>query len=291
MGFGGRSRVAIVIVTRDRCQTLLKSLDHLAALGEGHRVVVVDNGSTDGTLGMVSRRHPQVLLLPLEHNLGSAARTAGAAAVEEPYVALCDDDSWWAPGSLARAERVLDDHPALGLIAGRVLIGDAEREDPTCRLMSGSPLPRHPGQAGAPVLGFLACAAVFRRSAYLEAGGFHPNFGVGGEETLLSVDLASTGWQLAYVPEVVAHHHPPPRPDSAARRRRQARNSLWLTWLRRPLPGALRQTAGLIHSAFKDPAVARGLADAVAGGSWVFRERRPVGHDLERGLRALGDSI
>jgi GT2 family glycosyltransferase len=291
VGFGGCSRVAIVIVTRDRCATLLKSLDHLAELDEGYRVVVVDNGSTDGTPLIVSRRHPQVLLLPLDRNLGSAARTAGAAAVEEPYVALCDDDSWWAPGSLATAERILDDHPALGLIAGRVLVGDSEREDPTCRLMSRSPLPRHPGQAGTPVLGFLACAAVFRRSAYLEVGGFHPNFGVGGEETLLSVDLASTGWELAYLPEVVAHHHPPPRPDTAGRRRRQARNSLWLTWLRRPLPGALRHTARLFHSALSDPAVARGLADAVAGGSWVFRERRPVGHDVEWGLRALGDSI
>jgi GT2 family glycosyltransferase len=278
-------------VTRDRCATLSKSLDHLAELDQGHRVVVVDNASTDDTRLMVSRRHPQVVLLPLDHNLGSAARTIGAAALGEPYVALCDDDSWWAPGSLARAERVLDGHPALGLIAGRVLVGDAEREDPTCCLMSRSPLPRHPGQAGAPVLGFLACAAVFRRSAYLGVGGFHPNFGVGGEETLLSVDLVSRGWELAYVPEVVAHHHPPPRPDSAGRRRRLARNSLWLTWLRRPLPGALRHTARLAHSALSDPAVARGLADAVAGGRWVFRERRPVGHEVERGLRALEDSI
>jgi N-acetylglucosaminyl-diphospho-decaprenol L-rhamnosyltransferase len=287
----GDSRIAIVIVTRDRRATLLKSLDHLAALGEGHRVVVVDNASTDDTRRAVASRHPEALLLTLDRNLGSAARTAGVAAVREPYVALCDDDSWWAPGSLGRAERLLDDHPRLGLIAGKVLVGEAEREDPTCRVMSRSPLPRHAGQGGIPVLGFLACAAVLRRSAYLEVGGFHPSFGIGGEETLLALDLASAGWELAYVPEVVAHHHPPPRPDNAGRRRRQARNRLWLTWLRRPLPAALRHTGWLIRAGLSDPAAARGLADAVAGGRWVFRERRPVGRDLELRLRALGNSI
>jgi GT2 family glycosyltransferase len=290
VGSGDR-RVAIVIVTRDRCATLLKSLGHLAALPGGHRIVVVDNGSSDDTRQAVSRRHPAVQLIPLGRNLGSAARTTGVAAVREPYVALCDDDSWWAPGSLSRAEQLFDDHPALGLIAGRVMVGEARREDPTCRLMSRSPLPQRPGQAGTPVLGFLACAAVLRRSAYLQVGGFHPNFGIGGEETLLSLDLASAGWELAYVPEAVAHHHPPPRPDNSERRRRQARNVLWLTWLRRPLPGALRDTAWLIRKAASDAAVARGLADAIAGGRWVLGERRPVGHDLERRLRSLGNSI
>lgn len=212
-------------------------------------------------------------------------------AVSEPYVALCDDDSWWAPGSLARAERLLDANPRLALIAGRVLVGQSRREDPTCRLMSQSPLPGHPGQAGTPVLGFLACAAVLRRSAYLEAGGFHPGFGIGGEETLLSLDLAAAGWELAYVPEIVAHHHPPPRLDRAARRRRQARNALWLTWLRRPLPAALRHTGWLIRAGLLDAAIARGLADAVAGGGWVLRERRPVCRELESRLRLLGHSI
>jgi glycosyltransferase involved in cell wall biosynthesis len=151
----------VVIVTRDRCTALLSSLDHIAALGENHRVVVVDNGSTDGTRREVPRRHPKALLVCLDRNLGSAARTAGVTRVQEPHVAFCDDDSWWAPGSLARAERLLDEHPALALVAGRVLVGDAEREDPTCRLMSLSPLPRQPGQPGTPVLGFLACAAAW----------------------------------------------------------------------------------------------------------------------------------
>jgi GT2 family glycosyltransferase len=283
--------VAVVIVTRNRCRALLESLDHLAALPEGHRVVVVDNASTDGSRREVARRHPDTLILALDRNLGSAARTAGVNAITEPYVAFCDDDSWWAPESLSRAERLLDENPHLALIAGRVLVGDAEKEDPTCEAMSRSPLPRQPGRPGTPVLGFLACAAVVRRSAYLQAGGFHPAFGIGGEETLLALDLAEAGWDLSYLPEVVAHHHPPPRPDNTSRRRRQARNGLWCAWLRRPLGGALQHTARLLRMAASDRAIAGGITDAVPGLTWVFRERRPIAVELEQRLRLLGDTL
>ena len=60
------------------------------------------------------------------------------------------------PGSLSRAEQLLDRNPGLGLIAGRVLVGQEEREVATCRLMRDSPLPGLSGLPGTPVLGFLA---------------------------------------------------------------------------------------------------------------------------------------
>jgi GT2 family glycosyltransferase len=283
--------VAVVVVTRDRCSTLLESLDRLAALQECHRVVVVDNASTDDSRRHVARRHPDTVILALDRNLGSAARTVGVSTVTEPYIAFCDDDSWWAAGSLSRAERLLDENADLALIAGRVLVGDAEKEDPTCEAMSRSPLPRRPGRPGTPVLGFLACAAVVRRSAYLQVGGFHPAFGIGGEETLLALDLAEAGWDLSYLAEVVAHHHPPPRPDNASRRRRQARNGLWCAWLRRPRGSALQHTATLMRMAASDRAIAGGVTDAIAGLTWVFRERRPVAVELEQRLRLLGDTV
>ena len=280
--------MAIVIVTRNRRGTLLHTLDQLSAPEQNHRVLVVDNASSDGTESAVRARAPETTVISLSRNLGSAARTCGVLEASEPYIAFCDDDSWWGPGALSRAEQLLDLNPGLGLIAGRVLVGQEEREDPTCRLMRDSPLPGLPGLPGTPVLGFLACATVVRRSAYLEAGGFHPLFGVGGEESLLALDLAAAGWDLAYVPEIVAHHHPPARSDHTGRRRQQARNALWFAWMRRPLSGALHETASVLRRGLSDRAVARGISDAVAGSGLVLRERRPVGPELERRLRQLG---
>ncbi len=201
-------RVTVVIATRNRREELGVALGRLRSLPESPRVIVVDNGSSDDTVGLIRREHEWTGLIELGENLGAAARTVGAREAESPYVAFSDDDSWWAPGSLALAADRLDAHARLGLIAAQILVGSAEALDPTCAAMAASPLPRTDDLPGPAVLGFLACGAVVRRSAFLNVGGFEPRFGIGGEEGLLAIDLASAGWGLAYCADIVAHHHP-----------------------------------------------------------------------------------
>jgi GT2 family glycosyltransferase len=225
----------------------------------------------------------------LRRNRGGAARTVGARLVDSPYVAFSDDDSWWAPGALARAVQLLDRHPRLAVLAARVLLGPGRRLDPVCQEMADSPLPAADDLPGPSVLGFIACGAVVRRSAFLEVGGFNVRLGVGGEEELLAVDLAARGWGLAYVEEVVAHHHPSPSRDPSGRRRIQIRNALWSAWLRRPLGGAARQTAHLAALALHQRGARSGILLALLGLPWVLRERRPVPPKLEAELRTLAD--
>jgi GT2 family glycosyltransferase len=137
------------------------------------------------------------------------------------------------------------------------------------------------------VLGFLACGAVVRRSAFLAVGGFESRLGIGGEEELLAMDLADAGWRLAYVPEVTARHEPAPRRADEARRRRQARNVLWCAWLRRPAGPAAAVTARAAVAALRDPSARAGVLDAARGIGWVARRRRVVGASVEASLRAL----
>jgi GT2 family glycosyltransferase len=281
--------VSVVIATRNRGPELLGTLARLRALPERPPIVVVDNGSADGTAELVRGSYPAVRVVALRRNLGGAARTVGARLVDSPYVAFSDDDSWWAPGALGRAVELLERHPRLAVLAARVLVGPEERLDPTCREMAHSPLPPAPDLPGPPVLGFIACGAVVRRDAFLEVGGFHVRLGVGGEEELLSIDLAARGWGLAYVEEVVAHHHPSPSRDPSGRRRVQVRNALWSAWLRRPLDGAARRTAHLVALALHQPGASSGLLLAMLGLPWVLRERRPVPRELEAALRTLAD--
>jgi GT2 family glycosyltransferase len=281
--------VAVIIATRNRGHELLGTLARLRGLDERPPIVVVDNGSTDGTAELVRTHCPDVQVVGLRRNLGGAARTVGARLVDSPYVAFSDDDSWWAPGALRRATELLDRHPRLAVLAARVLVGPEERLDPVCEEMAHSPLPPADDLPGPSVLGFIACGAVLRRVAFLEVGGFDVRLGVGGEEELLAVDLAALGWGLAYVEEVVAYHHPSPSRDPSGRCRVQVRNALWSAWLRRPLSGAARQTAHLAALAMHQPGAWSGILLALLGLPWVLRERRPVHPELEAALRTLAD--
>jgi hypothetical protein len=137
------------------------------------------------------------------------------------------------------------------------------------------------------VLGFVACGAVVRRSAYLQVDGFHPRYGVGGEEALLALDLAERGWACAYADDVVAHHHPSPVRDASARRVREVRNDMWTLWLRRPLRGLVPGTARVLARLPVDRDARAGMRAALAGAHWVLGERRPVEAATERALRRL----
>ncbi len=280
-------RIAVVMITHNRRDEVLTSLDHLTRLPERPRIVVVDNASVDGTIEAVSKRFGQVEVLPAGGNLGAAARNLGVRYVNAPYVALCDDDTWWEPGSLTAAADLFEAHPRLGLAVARVLVGPEQREDPICARLEQSPLPRQADMPGPPLLGFLAGASVVRRSAFLAAGGFEPRLFIGGEEELLAIDLVSPGWWLCYLPQLLVYHYPSIRRDPTSRQGHLLRNALWCTWLRRPLPSAWRKTCQLIRSAPRTTTTWRGLATALAGLPWVLRQRRVVPSQIEQWLHLL----
>src|SRR5690349_8846603 len=213
------ANISVVIATRNRADALASTLPRLLDLPERPPITVVDNGSDDRAVTLVRDRFPEVRLVALGRNGGAVARNFGVAAATTPYVAFSDDDSWWAPGALQRAAALLDSHPRLGLVAARTLVGPAKHPDPITPLMAHSPLPRPPDAPGPSVLGFLACSAVLRKKAFCEVGGFSSLLFFVGEEQLLCYDLATAGWERAYVHDVVAHHHPSVYRPNPRRRR------------------------------------------------------------------------
>jgi GT2 family glycosyltransferase len=282
-------QVGVVVITRNRWPSLARTLDRLAELPERPPVVVVDNGSTDGTPHAVRARHPAVRVLTPGCNLGAVGRTYGAAALQTPYIAFSDDDSWWEPGALARAEELFDAHPRLGLAAAATLIGPSGTPDPLNATLAASPLGREPDLPGPSVLGFLACAAVLRREAFLKVGGFHPVLHFGAEEALLAMDLAAAGWGVAYCPELIAHHQPDaeegvPRPGRTARVRR---NAVLAAWMRRPYRHALTHTVRLALDSLDDPDARLALTETARRLPAALARRRRLPSRVERRLQVL----
>jgi GT2 family glycosyltransferase len=283
-------RFTVVMITHERRRALLRTLDRMCPLPGRPTVIVVDNASTDGTADAVARKFPDVVVLRAHRNLGAVGRNVAVDHVQTPYVAFCDDDTWWEPGALERAADLLDAHPRLAVVTGRIIAEPGHREDPIVAELRSSPVPCPPWLTRPALGSFLAGASMVRVTAFRAAGGFSPRLWLGGEEELLSADLLSLGWQLCFAEEAVVHHEPSRIRDRHLRRRHGIRNTLWFTWLRRPVWSALRRTGWLLRTAPRDRISARAFAEAAAGLPWVLRERAVVPRHVEKSLRLLEDS-
>src|SRR4051812_12212630 len=128
----------VVVATRNRWDRLRETVPR-------HRapVILVDNASDEVT------DVPGVDLVRLEANRGAAARNIGVRRARTPYVAFADDDSYWMPGSLARAAALMRSHPRAALLAAEVRVGPDRRLDPVSKAMAGAP-PRPPARGARP---------------------------------------------------------------------------------------------------------------------------------------------
>jgi GT2 family glycosyltransferase len=287
VGAGPDPRVAVVVITHQRRDELLLALSRLRSLPEQPHVVVIDNGSTDGTAAAVRAEHPEVELIASPENLGAVGRNLGVARLDTPYVAFCDDDTWWEPGSLRAAADVFDAHPRLAVATARILVEPGSTEDPIVAELRDSPVVGADWLPGPALGSFLAGASVLRREAFTEVGGFSERLWLGGEEELMAGDLAARGWELCYLPQLTVHHQASTARDPHRRRADGIRNTLWTTWLRRPLRPALRRTGHLLRTVPRDRVTARGLWQAVRGMPWVLRERRVLPAHAEARFAAL----
>jgi GT2 family glycosyltransferase len=241
-------RATIVVLTHNRRVQVLGTLECLHRLPGHWPIIVVDNGSEDGTAAAIAARFPFTMLIRSKRNLGAAARNIGVGYAHTPYVAFCDDDTVWEAGALERAVQLLDETPTLAVVNACVEIGALRRPDPTCISMEQSPLERD-HLPGPQLLGFMAGACVIRTKAFCDVGGYWPPFFIGGEEALMAFDLVEKGWRIVYAKDVVTRHFPSLLRDSRLRERLLIRNAIWVAWMRRPFRAALHQTRLQWHEA------------------------------------------
>ncbi|AKS35453.1 glycosyltransferase family 2 protein [Mycolicibacterium goodii] len=286
-----RRRLSFVIASRNRAPELVSVVRRLLDTTPCP-IVVVDNGSDDDSVAAVGRAavgaEDRVTVLGLARNLGAVARNVGVAASGTPYVAFCDDDSWWDSQAPARGAEIFDRYPSTAVLAGRTEIWPQRREDPLVEQLANSALGCSNDLPGPSILGFLACSAMVRKSAFEAAGGFSGILHFRGEERLLALDLAALGWDLCYCAELTAIHQPSvQRPTTAAQDARSLRNDVLTTWLRRPVRHCVRATGALLGAAVHDTEHTRAAVEAVLRLPAVIAHRRRLPSTVESALAVL----
>lgn len=214
--------VCALVVTWRAVDRIAACLDALAAAGVSD-VIVIDNGSTDGTASLLAGRR-DVRVIRSEANLGFAGgvslglRQTGSS----PFVLLVNDDAVVAPGAVEAfgdaasapgSERVgawtarLLLEPGAGGVqfvnsTGNVVLRDGRGADRDWLQPATGPVP------DSAVFGFCGGAALLRREMLEDVGGFDERFFLYYEDTDLSWRMRLAGWEVRYVHEaVVVHAH------------------------------------------------------------------------------------
>jgi glycosyltransferase involved in cell wall biosynthesis len=167
-------RVDVVIPAFNANAFLGEALDSVFAQGPSvGKVVVVDDGSSDGTATLAAARGAPVELVPLQGNRGAAAaRNAGISRCAAEFVAFLDADDRWLPGKLDAQVAALTGAPECALAICRVRpFADLE--------MSATERAALLAQQPAEMEGWLASALVARRSLFAQAGVFAEDLRMG----------------------------------------------------------------------------------------------------------------
>jgi len=208
--------IDVVIVAYGRYDLTESCLRHLAAQTLAHRVILVDNGSTDDTCARVRERWPEVQLDRLDENRGFAeACNRGVAAGSGEIVVLLNNDVDVRPDFLERLTAPLQAHPRMGSVAA-LMLQPGERLIDSAGLAADVTLgcfPRLQGLEVAeatrerPVLaGPAGTAAAYRRAAWTEVGGLDEVIFAYMEDFDLALRLRSAGWESVLAADAIGVH-------------------------------------------------------------------------------------
>lgn len=305
--------VSVLIVNYNAGPALRRCLAQLAAQDEtDFEVIVVDNGSTDGSLAKA--RHAVVddgrfRFDEAKVNLGFAAGNNRAAATAgAPWLALLNPDAFPGPGWLGALLGATRRHPQAAMFGSTQLqAGDPERLDGAgdryfCTGLAwrgghGWPSANLPPEG--PVFGPCAAAALYRAEAFRAAGGFDEDFFCYVEDVDLAFRLRLAGHGAIQVPAAVVHHVGGASSTMAGGFAvyHGIRNLVWcfvknmpdgLFWPLLPL-----HVATLLLLAMRKTlqgsgdAAWRGLADAITGLPRMWRKRQSIQRSAKVELREL----
>jgi GT2 family glycosyltransferase len=218
--------VAVVIPSWNSAELLPRCLGSLRDQGVEIELLVVDNGSTDGSLAFLEREGIPHVALPRNSGF-AAAVNLGMSRVVAPAVLVLNVDTGLEPGCIGRLFDVLKADESLGGVQPRILQlegevdGEALPDPATARLYSAGMALTADGRAfeqgaGQPqsarflqrreVFGVCGAACLLRRELFEELGGYDEGYFAFYEDVDLNVRARIAGRRFEYVPEAVVWH-------------------------------------------------------------------------------------
>ena len=193
--------VTVVVPAYNERECIEATVRSVAASTHPVEIIVVDDGSTDGTADLVEALHLSNLRLIRQENAGKAAAlNAGIAAARYDIVVLIDGDTVFEPGTVAELVEPFAD-PAVGSVAGNARV--ANRSGLLSRLQNieyvvGFNVDRRVQDSWHVITTVPGAVGAFRIDALREVGGISAD--TLAEDTDVAIALGRTGWRVVYQP-------------------------------------------------------------------------------------------
>jgi hypothetical protein len=234
--------VQVVIPNWNGRKLLSSCLEALhAQTFEDFTILVVDNGSTDGSITWVNEHFPSVQVLANERNRGfAAAINQGIEVCDCEYVATLNNDAEAEPGWLKELVKTAEEGQRVGMCASKMLFANHPGIINSAGISLdwlGIAWDRRGGQidvryetAQTEVFGPCAGAALYRRVLFEEVGGFDEKFFAYLEDVDLAWRARRKGWRCFFNPQarVLHHHSATSREGSPFKSYHLGRNKVWL---------------------------------------------------------------
>lgn len=210
-GSGDSGRFAIItigITSRNRKDELRRTIESAFLLTPVPPILVIDDGSTDGTSAMVREFFPTVHLITYQQSAGLIARRNELADIcTTAYLASIDDDAYFRDGDvLNRAARLLDEDATIGAVGlpyVNVKISDSVLQAPGA------------GETQSELGAYVGTAHVLRVSLFRTIGGYPTHFIRQGEESFYSLKLIDHGFRIVCLDTVPLHHQHSTKRDNS----------------------------------------------------------------------------
>jgi GT2 family glycosyltransferase len=280
--------VSVVILTWNRKDDLIETVSELGRSSYAHKeIIVVDNGSIDGTQEAISEKFPDVIFIRLEKNIGIGGYNVGMKKAKGKYIVLLDSDSFPDSKAIERMVSLFESDRSIGAVAFDVhnsIVGSRESGVGSQKAFDLF--------KGKDVYGYNGAGVGIRKECIEKAGYlFEPYFLYFNEQDH-AFRILQTGYKIKFHSDIVAYH----KTSVSSRLSNSApyfytRNLLWMIWRFYPIRYALSATilfffhASLSTMQQRTFIYMKAIRDAVRGFTMVLSNRMVINEDIIKNAR------
>ncbi len=286
--------VSVITLNWNRKEDVAKTLSLIQEQTyEYKEILMVDNGSTDGSIEMISKTFPEIKIVALKENIGVQGYNEGISSAAGSVLVLIDNDmDLLQKNTLERIVSALHANAKLGAVALQVRKPDGtlSPNNPKYWVEKGNDL------EGYPCSTFDGGGVAFRTDILKQTGVYLPEFFVYHSEVDLATRIWDSDYEIRYFPDIAVSHRESPTSRSIYNQTMHStRNYLWYVWIYYPRSMTIGESFHFLQRSFiqnlrqRKPLTAwvHGVFSAIFGWPRVRHQRKPARRETIEWMQLL----